>query len=200
MWLEKTLSKGDSKACCILLLSHVLWERHTEDEGGWVTCPRRLANQGWDPAEWLCLWGPSQSLKEEGGSMGRSHCRGLRTNLLPEDLREKVTAGELSEKVDFYIVLKGDRHQTGVSTLDAGWGRPCAWGRVPVHHQSLTPGFHLPGGPPASRGWPPGTRQGSGHRCQVPIKHGSDQRLWYHPVLPEPSTCLLFPCSPSHFD
>lgn len=197
----KTLSKGDSKACCILLILTSCGRGHTEDEGVEWRGPRRLATKDETPLSG-CVFGPSQSLKEEGALWGEVIV-GKLVNVKPlclEDLREKVTAGELlREKVDFYIAWKEWSPSNSVH-LGCGWGRPCMGAGVPVHHQSLDPRIPPTWGLSCQQDDPQGPGRAVATEARSPSSMGLISGSQYHPVLPEPSTCLLFPCSPSYFD
>lgn len=97
MWL-KTLSKGDSKACCILLLS--------SRPGGEGTLRMGVLRDDWQTRGEIplsgCVFGVPLSLLRKKGVYGEKSLSGLRTNLLPEDLREKVT-GELLRRRWIFI-------------------------------------------------------------------------------------------------
>ena len=162
------------------------WGRgHTEDGGvTWrLADPRRLADQGWDPAEWLCLWGPSQSLKEEGGLWGEVIVRVKNKPLAWRSQRESDWRTP-QEKVDFYIVLKGDLFKRCVH-LGRGMRKAVCMGKGYLSITSLwTPGFHPPEVSPASRMTP---RDQAGQWPQTPGLH----QAWAWSAAPNTTLSFL---------
>ena len=194
--------KGRQQSLLHFALILTSWgQGHTEDGGvEWrLADPRRLADQGWDPTEWLCLWGPSQSLKEEGGLWGEVIVRVKNKPLAWRSQRESDWRTP-QEKFDFYIILKEDLFKQ-VCPPGMRDEEGCVHGEgVPVHHQPLDPGIPPIWGLSCQQDDPQGPGGAVATDARSPSSMGLISCSQYHPVLPEPSTCLLFPCSPSYFD
>ena len=114
-----------------------------------------------------CVFGVPFSLLRRKGVYGEKSLSGLRTNLLPEDLREKV-------RRSIFISSWKETSSNRCVHLGCGLRRAVCMGKGYLSIASLwTPGFHLPEVSPASRMTPRGQ---AGQWPQTPGLHQA--RVW----------------------
>lgn len=148
-----------------------------------------------------CVFGvPLSLLRKKGGLWGEVIVGVKNKPLAWRSQRESDCQRTPQEKVDFYIVLKGDLiKQVCPPGMQDEEGHVHGVG-VPVHHQSLDPGIPPTWGLSCQQDDPQGPGRAVATDARSPSSMGLISGSQYHPVLPEPITCLLFPCSPSYFD
>ena len=136
----KPFQRETAKPVAFCSYPHVLGARA---HGGWVGLSDMHPLSG-------CVFRVPLSLLRRKGVYGEKSLSGLRTNLLPEDLREKV-------RRSIFISSWKETSSNRCVHLGCGIRRAVCMGKVYLSITSLwTPGFHLPEVSPASRMTPRG--------------------------------------------